>query len=381
MPSSSSNPSPNGLSRRSFVSGVALLAGLTLPAAALAAQVTSSSHDGEAAIGSSARDASSSSGTESSFVKDKLEEIEKNLDGQLGGSPQADPDAHLGILLSSTSNEFWATAKTRYEEGANKLGVNVQFFEPSSETDAQGQLDVLNTIVGMGFDAIIFSPINGTNLLPGLVAANEAGVPVVNWGPGVDTDALAAAGGHIDGKVTISFEDQGKIAAEDLVKRIPEGGKVAILAGLAGAAQSEGRANGAVGVFKSTDGIELVANQACDWDTTKAYEATKDILTAHPDLRGFFACNDNMALAGVKALQELGKTDVLMYGVDYTSAGKAALQAGTMTGSVTASNSISTKVTEKLALLLAQGAVPGKTIYNQPVLITKDDVNEYEGWK
>ena len=73
-----------------------------------------------------------------------------------------------------------------------------------------------------------------------------------------------------------------------MISRMEDGGKVAILAGLEGAGQSVGRTNGAKTVFENTEGVELVAAQACDWDTEKAYEATKDILTAHPDLKGIF---------------------------------------------------------------------------------------------
>lgn len=39
---------------------------------------------------------------------------------------------------------------------------------------------------------------------------------------------------------------------------------------LKGAGQSVGRTNEATKVFKETDGVELAATQACDWDTEKA---------------------------------------------------------------------------------------------------------------
>lgn len=90
------------------------------------------------------------------------------------------------------------------------------------------------------FDAIILSPIDETNLIPGIVAANEARIPVINLGPGVDTEALADAGGHIDGKITVNFEEQGNTVATDMVSRMNDGGEVAFLSGLEGAGQSVG---------------------------------------------------------------------------------------------------------------------------------------------
>lgn len=127
--------------------------------------------------------------------------------------------------------------KTRYEEAAEAAELDIEVFEASAEDDAEGQLDALNTMVGMDFDVIILSPINGTNLIPGIVAANEKDIKVINLGPGVDEAALADAGGHLDAKITVNFEEQGQTVAKDIVERLDGEGQVAILEGLAGAAR------------------------------------------------------------------------------------------------------------------------------------------------
>lgn len=310
-----------------------------------------------------------------------LADVEKRMNEALGELPKSGQGEKIGVLISSTSNEFWGTMKTRYEEAAKELGIEVTVFEADAEDDTQGQLDALNTMVTMDFDAIILSPIDGTNLIPGIVAANNAEIPVINLGPGVDTEALADAGGHLDGKITVNFEEQGSTVANDMISRMKDGGEVAILAGLEGAGQSVGRTNGAKAVFESTNGVKLVAAQACDWDTEKAYEATKDILTAHPDLKGIFACNDNMALAAVQALQEMGNKDVMVYGVDYTTDAKAAIEDGTMMGSMTYSSAIYTKAAEEMAMLIVQGKTFKDPVYLPLTLVTQDNVADFEGWK
>lgn len=316
-----------------------------------------------------------------SKVDDILADVEAQMNEALGELPKTGQGEKIGILISSTANEFWGTMKTRYEEAAEELGIEVEVFEASAEDDTQGQLDALNTMIPMEFDAIILSPIDGTNLIPGIVAANEEGIPVINLGPGVDTDALADAGGHLDGKITVNFEEQGSTVANDMISRMPDGGEVAILAGLEGAGQSVGRTNGATKVFEETEGIELVATQACDWDTEKAYEAAKDILTAHPELKGIFACNDNMALAAVRALQEEGNEDVMVYGVDYTSDAKAAIEEGTMMGSMTYSSAIYTKAAEEMAMLMVQGKTFEEPVYLPLTLVNQDNVADFEGWR
>lgn len=310
-----------------------------------------------------------------------LADVEKQMNDALGELPESGKGERIGILISSTANEFWGTMKTRYEEAGKELGIEVEVFEASAEDDTAGQLDSLQTMIPMDFDAIIVSPIDGTNLIPGIVAANEAGIPVINLGPGVDADALKDAGGHLDGKITVNFEEQGSTVANDMISRMKDGGQVAILSGLEGAGQSVGRTNGAKNVFEATDGIELVATQACDWDTEKAYEATKDILTANPEVKGIFACNDNMALAAVRALQEMENKDVMVDGVDYTSDAKAAIEEGTMMGSMTYSSTVYTKAAEEMAMLIAQGKTFEEPVYLPLTLVNQDNVAEFDGWR
>ncbi len=317
----------------------------------------------------------------SSKTSKLIADIGAQMEKEMGTKPKTGQHEKIGILISSTSNEFWGTMKQRYEEAGKELGVDVKVFEASTEKDAPGQLDAMNTMVPMGFKAIILSPINGTNLIPGIVAANSANIPVVNLGPGVKMDALQDAGGHLDGRITVNFEDQGKLCAQDMVKRLKDGGDVAIIGGLDGAAQSEGRVAGAKAVFAGAANINLVAAQSCDWDAEKAYEATKDILTAHPDVKGIFAANDNMALAAVRAIKEMNKKDVLVYGVDFTSAAKAAIQDGSMAGSMTYSSTAYTKAAIEMAMVLAQGGKFDKPIYLPLTLVTKDNIGDFSDWR
>ncbi len=316
-----------------------------------------------------------------SKVEQMLADVEKSMNEQLGEVPEKSQGEKVGVLISSTSNEFWGTMKTRYEEAAEAAELDIEVFEASAEDDAEGQLDALNTMVGMDFDVIILSPINGTNLIPGIVAANEKDIKVINLGPGVDEAALADAGGRLDAKITVNFEEQGQTVAKDIVERLDGEGQVAILEGLAGAAQSEGRVKGAEDVFAENEGIELVASQDCNWDTDTAYEATKDIMTANPDVKAIFACNDNLALAAVQALNEMGIEGVYVYGVDYTSDAKAAIEDKTMMGSMTYSSAIYTKAAISMAMNLAQGGSYDAPLYLPLTLVTQDNVADMEGWK
>ncbi len=317
----------------------------------------------------------------SPVVQQLYEEFDAALAEQIGPMPENYGDIKVGAVIISLTNPFWANMKECYEAAAADLGVTLDVQTGTTEGDTASQLDVLMTMADMDYDVIIVSPIDGTNLIPGIKKCNDNGVKVINLGPGVDLAALEQAGGHLDAKITVKFEDQGQMVIKDMMARMPEGGKVAVLAGLAGAAQSEGRTAGAVDTLK-TDGKFTLTNVVnCDWDATKAYDATKDLLLANPDLKGIFACNDTMALAAVEALKAENIDGVYVYGVDLTDEARASIKEGGMTGSMSYSSAKYTAAALQMAIMLKEGQEITDFVYLPLTLANTDNINDLEGWK
>lgn len=314
-------------------------------------------------------------------VEQLYAEFDAAMEAQIGTMPESFGDIKVGAVIISLTNPFWVNMKEFYEAAGAAYGIDIDVQTGTTEGDTASQLDVLMTMADMDYDVIIVSPIDGTNLIPGIVKCNENGVKVINLGPGVDVAALEEAGGHLDATITVAFEEQGETVANDMIARLPDGGQVAIIAGLAGAGQSEGRTAGAKTVFEANDSIELVAVQNCDWDATLAYDAAKALLTEYPDLKGIFCCNDTMALAVVEALAAEGKEGVLVYGVDFTDDARAAIMEGTMTGSMSYSSERYTKAALQMAVMLNEGHAFESNVYLPLTLVTVDNVNDLEGWQ
>ncbi len=303
------------------------------------------------------------------------------METQIGSMPETFGEIKVGAVVISLTNAFWVNMKDCYEAAGQAMGIPIDVQTGTTEGDTASQLDVLMTMADMDYDVIIVSPIDGTNLIPGIVKCNENGIKVINLGPGVDTTALEEAGGHLDAAITVNFQDQGRTVANDMISRLPGGGQVAIIAGLAGAGQSEGRTAGAKEVFEASEGIDLVAVQNCDWDASLAYDATKALLTEYPDIKGIFCCNDTMALAVVEALAAEGKDGVLIYGVDFTNDAREAMKEGAMTGSMSYSSERYTKAALQMAVMLNEGQAIKGRVYLPLTLVTTDNVNDLEGWK
>ena len=310
----------------------------------------------------------------------RVKEIENTLMKQIGEMPKTGGGEKLGALVISLTNPYWVGMKDAYIAAAEQYGVNIEVMSAPTEGDKQSQLETLNAMALKDYKAIVLSPIEPYNLLPGIIQCNKNGIPVINLGPGINVDSLKEMGGQLDGRLTVDFAQQGELAASDMVKRIGTG-KVAIIQGIPGAAQSEGRTAGAKKVFESTKGVELVSVQPANWDSTAAYNAASDIIQAHGDLKGIFCCNDVMALAASRALTDAGLKDkVLLYGVDGTEEAKTAIKEGRMDGTITYPSSAYAKAAVIMLLKLAQGMDVSQTVYCPLDVINTENVAQFDGY-
>lgn len=316
-------------------------------------------------------------------VNAKMLEIENVLMQQLQPMPKLNNGEKVGALVITLANPFWVGMKNSYEAAAKELGIQVEVLAAPTEGDTKSQLETLEAMIAKDYKSLVVSPIEPLNLIPGIVKANQKGVKVVNLGPGVNVEQLAKNGGKIDGRITVSYEDQGKEAAKYIVGKLGSaGGKVAIIQGIPGAGQSEGRTKGARSVFESSPGVQVVSVQAGNWDRNTAYNIATNLIQAHPDLKAIFACNDVMALAAGQALEAAGKRQgVTIFGVDFIPEAKEAIKAGKLDGTIGYSAKIYGKAALILALKLAQNQ-PVPDVVNCPlVIVSKENVAEFENWE
>jgi D-allose transport system substrate-binding protein len=318
---------------------------------------------------------------------DAYTDIEKNILKALEPLPEmGDGNVRVGVVMPTMSNPFYVAGKAGYEDAAKTMGIQVDVVSGAKEDDVEGQLNAFKTLLAKDYDAIVIIPINGMNLISGVVEANKKGIPVISTGTTLDAEAAAEAGAKIAAHMSNNFTEQGQLGAAYIAEKIKASGaqtaEVAVIEGLAGAIQGEARRDGAVGAFEEA-GMEVVAVQAGDWDRQKAYNIATNLLQSHPDLRGIFCANDTMALGVVEALKVAGKKDqVFVAGVDFLDEARQSLKAGELNASVAMAPYIRGKGTLTLVLKVLQGHDISDQNYWSPIaLITQENVNEYDDWK
>lgn len=302
------------------------------------------------------------------------------LEQQLGDVPELTGKERIGVLVTSLSNPYWVTMKERYGEWAKEMGITVEVMAPATDTDPRAQLDLFETMLAKQYDAIIITPLDGMNLIPGVLHANERGIPVICSGPAVSEEGLAQAGAKMNGWISATFFDQGRLCGEDMAKKLPAGSEVAVIEGKPGAGQSKARREGSVSALEK-GGLNVVTVGAANWDRNEAYNLASNIIRAHPELKGLYCANDVMALAAVDAFEVAGKTGVAVYGTDFIAQAKEAILAGRMAGSTTFSQAAWTRGALIYTLKMIKGADVPERLGIPITLVTSENINSFEGWK
>ncbi len=315
-------------------------------------------------------------GAENPLVADSIARLEK----QLGDVPALTGQERIGVLVTSLSNPYWVTMKERYGEWAKAMGIAVEVMAPATDKDPRAQLDIFEAMLAKKYDAIIITPLDGMNLVPGVLKANERKIPVVCSGPAVSAEGLAQAGATMDGWISAAFFDQGRLCAEDMVKKLPAGSEVAVIEGKPGAAQSKARREGALSAFEAA-GMKVVAVEAGHWDRNNAYNIATNVAKAHPELKGLYCANDVMALAAVDAFEVAGRKGILVYGTDFIPQAKEAIAAGRLTGSTTFSQAAWTRGALIYTLKLSKGVAVPERLGIPITLVTADNIGNFQGWK
>jgi ABC-type sugar transport system substrate-binding protein len=149
------------------------------------------------------------------------------------------------------------------------------------------------------------NPISGSNLVQGLARVAAKDIPIVNIDSPVDADAAKKADVKFATYIGTDNVEAGGKAGDTMVDDV-KSGKVALIGGISGDVTSGARLDG---FKKAVEGkLDIVQTTAADWERQKALTAATTIMDKNPDLKGFFAANDDMGLGIVQAVKNAKKT-------------------------------------------------------------------------
>jgi ribose transport system substrate-binding protein len=223
------------------------------------------------------------------------------------------------------SNNPWRLAQTAsMKSEAERLGIQLVYTDAAGS--AAKQVADVNSMIAQGVDIIFLPAREEKALIPAVMAAKKAGIPVVMIDRNVDKD-LAKPGRDYVAFIGSDFVDEGQRMADWLIKNANGKSKIIELEGTTGSSPANDRKKGFDEAIKKASGFEIVASQSGDFARDKGRQVAEALLQAHPDADIIYAHNDEMAMGAIAALEAAGKVpgkDVIVLSID---GGKEAVQA------------------------------------------------------
>lgn len=235
---------------------------------------------------------------------------------------------YIAIISKGFQHQFWQAVKAGADKAAADFGVTVTFEGPDTEAQVDRQIDMLSAAIAKKPAAIGFAALDSKAAIPLLQQAKDAGIPIIAFDSGVDSD-IPLATAATDSVAAAS------LAADKMAELIGGEGKIAVVAHDQTSRTGIDRRDGFVNEIKEKHPkIEIVSVQYGGGDQLQSTEITKSILQGNPDIKGIFGTNEGSAIGVVNGVREMG-SKVVVIGFDSGALQKQAIRDGLMAGAIT----------------------------------------------
>lgn len=243
--------------------------------------------------------------------------------------------ATIGFAQSEKeANPFRSTETQSIVDEAAARGITL--IQTNAQSDLNKEISDIKSMVDQGANALIISPLNSSGLEEALTYARDNDVPIMT------IDRFLLNDTHCDtyiGWVGSDFVQQGRRAAEAMIRESGGTGKLAILLGAAGVNVTDDRNAGFKEVLEAeaaagNHDIEIVAEQTANYVREEGQTVTEQLIAQNPDINLIYAHNDEMALGAVAALKGAGYQpgDVKIITIDGTQGAVQGIVDGWISG-------------------------------------------------
>jgi len=233
-------------------------------------------------------------------------------------------DMKIALVAKSLGNGFFEAANKGAQEAAKELGgVEVIYTGPTTTT-AEGQIEVINSLIAQGVDAIAISANDPDAVVPALKKAAQRGIKVISWDSGV------APEGRIVHLNPSSNDLIGKMCLTLAAHHLPDGkGDFAILSATTTSTNQNIWIDEMKKQLKDFPGLNLVTTVYGDDLADKSYREAQGLLTSNPDVKVIVAPTTVGVLAASQAVKDAGKIgDVYVTGLGLPSEMAGAIKSG-----------------------------------------------------
>lgn len=280
-------------------------------------------------------------------------------------------------------------------EAGEEFGVNVDQQAPAS-ADAAQQARLIEDAINQGNDAILVVPNDANSIVPVFKRAQEKGIATITH----ESPDQENADFDVEMIDNVAFGEKAmEIMVEDMGT---ESGKYAVFVGSLTVPAHNIWADAAIALAEEKyPNLQKISNRyPVSEDQNAARQTALDIITANPDVKGFLCLGSQGAPGAAQALREKGLVGkVAVIGTTAPSQASKYLKDGSFTTAILWDPAEAGFAMTYLAKTVLDGNkdqvdenfeiptlgtplyVEGNTlIYDRPLIITKENVDEFEGF-
>ncbi|MEP0519273.1 MAG: rhamnose ABC transporter substrate-binding protein [Hyphomicrobiales bacterium] len=207
----------------------------------------------------------------------------------------------IALVVKALGIGFFEAAAKGAEEAAKELGDVEIIYTGPTDTTAEGQIEVINSLIAQRVDAIAVSANDTDALVPTLKKAMDRGITVISWDSGVAAEGrqlhLNPSSNPLIGNMII------KLAADHL----PDGGDVAVLSATSTSTNQNTWIEEMNKVKGNYPGINVVGTVYGDDLADKSYREAQGLMQTYPDLKAIIAPTSVGIVAAAQAVSDAGK--------------------------------------------------------------------------
>lgn len=296
-----------------------------------------------------------------------------------GSSGKGGKNFTVAYITPALDVPFWKWTSDGVHEAATKVGAKVIDYD--SGNDGSKQLQNAQDAIAKHVSAIVISPTDSSTTPAVLNAAKAAGIPVVIAFIGTSSGSNYVA-------YLTSTDEQGAFQATQYLtqqmdkrgwKNAPVGTVTIPLARINGRQRLAGFKKALAQAGDKVAGQLEFKTDTIDEDAG----LVQDIVTAHPDLHGFFCQSDDCTLAAVQTLGRRGllNKSILLSGFDASPHTVTLIKQGkVMSASVQQPVTVGRKSFQIAYDKVVNGKDPAQKNQTVPtILVTKDNVGKTAG--
>lgn len=274
----------------------------------------------------------------------------------------------FGTSFMTLNNPYFVALNDGIKDTVEANGDILIALDPA--LDSEKQIEQIYDLISQDVDAIFICPVDWEAIRPALVAASEAGIPIINVdSPVRDVDLVASV-------ITSDNYNAGVLCAEDMMQKLDQA-KIVILEHPT-AKSSIDRIQGFIDTIEGMDQYEVVARESSEGQLEQAMEAMTRVLQEEAEIDVIMALNDPTAMGALAAIQDLKREDdILLYGVDGAPEAKQLIEDDKMTATAAQSPLTMGVTAAENAYDIIKGTTVEKEIKVEVFLIDKYNVNEY----